>query len=86
MILKDNFFGIFGLAVKAGKAMLGTFACEKGVKGGDVYKRQHIDCYVSKNYLKRELDRAKKTKTTPDCRQGCTGCGFEKRCNNAHRN
>ena len=36
MILKDNFFGIFGLAVKAGKAMLGTFACEEGVKGGKV--------------------------------------------------
>lgn len=52
----------------------------------EVLPYDHIDCYVSKNYLKRELDRAKKTKTTPDCRQGCTGCGFEKRCNNAHRN
>lgn len=36
VILKNDFFSMFGLAVKAGRVMLGTFACEKGVKGGKV--------------------------------------------------
>lgn len=52
----------------------------------EVLPYDHIDCYVSKNYLKRELDRAKKSKTNARLQAGCTGCGFEKRCNNAHRN
>nr|WP_243108461.1 TIGR03960 family B12-binding radical SAM protein [Maliibacterium massiliense] len=35
----------------------------------------HIDCGVRKAYLQKEWARAKAGVTTPDCRQGCTGCG-----------
>ncbi len=46
----------------------------------------HIDCYVSKSYFKRELKKATEAKTTDDCRNGCTGCGFGGKCENAFRN
>lgn len=36
----------------------------------------HISCYVSKEYLQREYQRAKEAQTTHDCRSGCTGCGL----------
>lgn len=35
-----------------------------------------IDIGVSKEYLIRELERAKKQIVTKDCRLGCTGCGI----------
>ncbi len=40
----------------------------------------HIDCGVTKEFMQRELRRAKAGKTTPDCRQGCLRCGFEEVC------
>ena len=40
----------------------------------------HIDCYVKKSYLVRELKRAREAVCTPDCREGCTGCGLGGRC------
>ena len=36
----------------------------------------HIDVGVGKRYLIQERDRAFEGLTTPDCRQGCTGCGL----------
>lgn len=36
----------------------------------------HIDCLVSKDYLRRELEQAHRAVCTRDCRQGCTGCGL----------
>ena len=36
MILKNNFFGMLGLAVRSRGVLLGTFACDKGVKSGKV--------------------------------------------------
>ena len=36
MILKDNFYAMLGFAVKAGKVMMGAFACERGVKNGKI--------------------------------------------------
>ncbi len=35
----------------------------------------HIDCGVSRKYLLNELKRSVRQQVTPDCRQGCTGCG-----------
>jgi hypothetical protein len=37
-----------------------------------------IDIGVDKSYLWREKQRSEQTATTPDCRQGCTGCGLTK--------
>lgn len=34
MILKDNFFGILGFAVRAGSTALGAVSCDKAVKSG----------------------------------------------------
>ena len=36
MILKDNFFGMLGFAVRSGNVALGAVACDKGVKSGKV--------------------------------------------------
>ncbi|EOC99817.1 TIGR03960 family B12-binding radical SAM protein [Caldisalinibacter kiritimatiensis] len=37
-----------------------------------------IDVGVSKQYLMRENEKAMNGELTPDCRQGCTGCGINK--------
>ena len=34
-----------------------------------------IDCGVSKEFLRRERDRAYGECTTPNCREKCSGCG-----------
>lgn len=47
---------------------------------GDRLPWDFIDCYVDKAYLKKELKKAKQAICTQDCRQGCTGCGFEGGC------
>ncbi|QAT42826.1 TIGR03960 family B12-binding radical SAM protein [Aminipila luticellarii] len=35
-----------------------------------------IDCGVTKEFLKKENEKAKKEETTQDCRKGCVGCGM----------
>lgn len=37
-----------------------------------------IDCGVKKEFLIRERNRAYEGKTTPNCREGCSGCGANK--------
>ena len=37
-----------------------------------------IDCGVTKEFFKRELKRAYEEKTTPSCREQCSGCGVNK--------
>ena len=37
-----------------------------------------IDSGVTKEYLLREREKAFAGETTPDCRQGCTGCGMSR--------
>jgi hypothetical protein len=37
-----------------------------------------IDAGVTKDFLKREYARAKEGLVTPNCRQGCSGCGCRK--------
>jgi radical SAM family uncharacterized protein len=39
----------------------------------------HIDCGVSKDYLKREREKALSAEKTHDCREGCNGCGWQGR-------
>jgi radical SAM family uncharacterized protein len=39
-----------------------------------------IDCGVSKEFLKREWERALREEPTPNCRQQCNGCGLQKTC------
>lgn len=42
----------------------------------EVLPWDHIDVGVSKEYLKRERNRAYNGELTPDCRTNCTGCGI----------
>ena len=37
-----------------------------------------IDCGVTKEFFKREMNRAYEGKTTPSCREQCSGCGVNK--------
>lgn len=39
-----------------------------------------IDCGVTKEFLKRECENAYNAKTTPNCREKCSGCGQQKVC------
>ncbi len=38
----------------------------------------HINCGVTKDYLKKEYSKSLKEETTKDCRYGCNGCGINK--------
>ena len=44
----------------------------------EVLPWSHIDCGVSMAYLKREYEKSLRAETTPDCRQGCEGCGLKR--------
>ena len=44
----------------------------------EVLPWDHIDPLVKRSYLESELSRAVSGETTPDCRQGCTGCGMNR--------
>ena len=37
-----------------------------------------IDALISKEFLMRENEKAKAAQVTPDCRQGCAGCGINR--------
>lgn len=40
-----------------------------------------IDSFVSKDFLKREYEKAMNAQTTHDCRKGCVGCGMNRKAN-----
>ncbi|MCH5350015.1 MAG: B12-binding domain-containing radical SAM protein, partial [Oscillospiraceae bacterium] len=39
---------------------------------------QHLDYFVSRDFLVRENKKAHEADTTPDCRSQCSGCGLSK--------
>ena len=50
----------------------------RGYGEDEVLPRDTIDVGVSKKFLQRERQRAYAGDITPDCRQGCAGCGANK--------
>lgn len=42
----------------------------------EVFPWDFISCGVSKNFLKREWERAQRGEVTPNCREACSGCGI----------
>lgn len=40
-----------------------------------------IDCYVSRDFLIHENEKAKEAEITQDCRKGCAGCGMNRKAN-----
>ena len=45
----------------------------------EVLPWDHIDTFVSKEFLIRESEKAVKEQITQDCRQGCAGCGMNQK-------
>ena len=43
----------------------------------EVLPWDHINAYISKNFLKREYEKSLRAETTRDCREGCNGCGLQ---------
>ena len=46
----------------------------------EVMPFEHLDCRISKAFLRRERDRAYEQKTTKECRQQCNMCGIQEFC------
>ena len=44
----------------------------------EVFPWDHLDCGVTKAYMLREWEKARRGECTPDCRKGCTGCGMKR--------
>ncbi len=44
----------------------------------EVLPWDHIDPVVTREYLASEREKALRQQTTPDCREGCTGCGMNR--------
>lgn len=45
---------------------------------GEVMPWQHLDYFVSRDFLIRENQKAHEAAATPDCRKKCSGCGLSK--------
>ena len=41
----------------------------------EVLPWDHLDYYITKDFLKRENEKAKRAETTSNCREHCSGCG-----------
>ena len=54
------------------------FYAHRERKLDEVLPWDHIDCGVSKEFLKKEYRKALSGETTRDCREGCNGCGLQK--------
>ena len=50
---------------------------ERARKTDEVLPWAHIDTGVSRNYLLRERENAMNAVVTPNCREGCSGCGAQ---------
>jgi len=53
----------------------GDFYTVRGYGENEILPWDTVDVGVSKKFLLRERKRAYQGKITPDCRQGCAGCG-----------
>jgi len=53
------------------------YACRKR-EYTEIMPWEHIDYYVTKDFFIRENKRARESKTTPNCREKCSGCGVSK--------
>lgn len=47
---------------------------------GEIFPWDFVDIGVTKSFLRRENEKAKKAETTPNCREKCSGCGANRLC------
>lgn len=56
-----------------------TFYANRRFEYDEILPWDHLDYFVSKQFLIRENQTAHQSKTTPNCRQRCSGCGVNKK-------
>ena len=55
-----------------------NFYTVRGINEDEVLPWDSISVGVNKSFLLKERHRAYEGKVTPDCREGCSGCGADK--------
>ena len=55
-----------------------AFYNERERKEDELFPWDFIDIGVTKDFLRREWERAMKGEVTPNCREQCSGCGAAK--------
>ncbi len=61
----------------------GAFWANRAFGRDEVLPWAHIDSGIDSRFLWQEWERAQRGELTPDCRQGCLGCGLMDRCGGA---
>lgn len=56
-----------------------SFYANRRFEYDEILPWDHLDYFVSKQFLIRENKTAHQSKTTPNCRQRCSGCGVNKK-------
>ncbi|MCR4862047.1 MAG: TIGR03960 family B12-binding radical SAM protein [Ruminococcus sp.] len=56
-----------------------SFYANRHFEYDEILPWDHLDYFVSKQFLIRENQTAHQSKTTPNCRQRCSGCGVNKK-------
>ena len=56
-----------------------SFYANRRFEYDEILPWDHLDYFVSKQFLIRENQTAHQSKTTPNCRQRCSGCGVNKK-------
>ncbi len=56
-----------------------AFYANRRFEYDEILPWDHLDYFVSKQFLIRENQTAHQSKTTPNCRQRCSGCGVNKK-------
>ncbi len=56
-----------------------AFYANRRFEYDEILPWDHLDYFVSKRFLIRENQTAHQSKTTPNCRQRCSGCGVNKK-------
>ena len=75
----DEFFDYDAwMAVFAACEIDPAFYANRSYSEDEVLAWDIIDCGVTKEFLKRERKKAYAEKTTPSCREQCSGCGANK--------
>ena len=73
----DRFKPALWQAAFAAQGLTEEFYAGRAREYGEVLPWSHLDYGISNEFLQRELALALEEKTTPHCRDGCTGCGVK---------
>jgi len=60
-----------------------AFYASRPIKEGETLPWEHLNSGANKAFLWEEYQRSMRGESTPDCRDGCLGCGLQARCGGA---